>query len=319
MSHHRHLSLIIPMLAILLAGCTMPTPTPAPTAVPVPPTATRVPPTATLAPTPTSVLPTPTSVPPSRTVQPPAPTRVPPSPTALLPTPPPKESAVTLSWLGQSTFLLKTNGGLVALLDPMASNMGYAVKPVEGVDVVTLSHEHADHNNTALAAGSPMVLRGLSGSDWAKIDQKVKGVRIYTIPTFHDDTQGSARGKNAIFAFDVDGLRVVHLGDLGHMLGDDQIRAIGPVDVLLIPIGGFFTVDGKTAAEVVRQVQARVVIPMHYATPDLAASTAARLTNTEPFLAALGPSAKVSPAGNTITISSLKRPAEQTIMVMTYK
>jgi L-ascorbate metabolism protein UlaG (beta-lactamase superfamily) len=201
----------------------------------------------------------------------------------------------------------------------MATTMGYPLTPISGVDVVTVSHEHADHNNVALATGSPTVLRGLAAGDWAKIDQTIKGVRVYTVPTYHDDSQGSARGKNAVFVFDVEGLRLAHLGDLGHKLNDDQIKQIGKVDVVMIPVGGFFTIDGKVAAEVVAQLKPKIAIPIHYATPALNPATAQRLTDTAPFIAALGTSAKVTQAPQTITISSAQLPSELTVMVMSYK
>ncbi|MCX7838478.1 MAG: MBL fold metallo-hydrolase [Anaerolineae bacterium] len=293
------------ILALVLVACAAPTPTP----TPVPPTATRVPPTATPVP------PTATPVPPTATPVPPTATRVPPTATAT----PPKEVTVTLTFLGHPTFILKTSTGLTALLDPMATTMGYTLTPISGVDLVTVSHEHADHNNVSLATGTPTILRGLAAGDWAKIDQTIKGVRVYTVPTYHDDSQGSARGKNAVFVFDVEGLRLAHLGDLGHKLNDDQVKQIGKVDVVMIPVGGFFTLDGKGAAEVVGQLKPKIVIPMHYATPALNPATAQRLTDTAPFISALGASAKVTQAPQTITVSSLQLPTELTVMVMSYK
>jgi L-ascorbate metabolism protein UlaG (beta-lactamase superfamily) len=185
--------------------------------------------------------------------------------------------------------------------------------------LVTISHEHTDHNNAALATGSPTILRGLAANDWAKIDQKIKGVRVYTVPTYHDDKQGSARGKNAVFVFDLDGLRVVHLGDLGHPLSDDQVKQIGAVDVVMIPVGGFYTIDGKGAAEVVGQLKPKIAIPMHYKTPDVSKSLADVLATVDGFTAALGASAKVTQPGKTVTISSLKLPTELTVMLMSYK
>jgi L-ascorbate metabolism protein UlaG (beta-lactamase superfamily) len=302
---------LILIIALALVGCATPIPTPAPTATPVPPTA--VPPTAT------RVAPTATAVPPTATAVPPAPTTAPTAPPAPPTTTPQKEVTATLTWLGHPTFILKTSSGLTALLDPTATSMGYTLTPVAGVDLVTVSHEHSDHNNVALATGSPTILRGLAGNDWAKIDQTIKSVRVRTVATYHDDTQGSARGKNAVFIFDLDGLRIAHLGDLGHKLSDDQVKQIGAIDVAMIPVGGFFTLDGKGAAEVIGQLKPKIAIPMHYTTPALAASTAARLTDAGPFGAAFGASAKVTQTAQTITISSLKLPTELTVMVMSYK
>jgi L-ascorbate metabolism protein UlaG (beta-lactamase superfamily) len=249
-------------------------------------------------------------------------TAVPPSPVpTTLPTPVtlPKDATITLTWFGQSTFVLKTSTGLNALLDPAGPGTGYDIPTQSGIDLVTVSHEHSDHNAVSLAAGSPMVLHGLAGNDWAKIDQTVKGVRVRTVGVYHDDTQGSQRGKNAIFVFDVDGLRLAHLGDLGHTLSPEQIRDIGPVDVILIPVGGFYTVDGKAATEVVNQLNPKVVIPMHYKTADLSPSLAGLLAPVDDFIKAMGNTATVSEVGQTVTFERGKLPAGRTIMVMKYK
>jgi L-ascorbate metabolism protein UlaG (beta-lactamase superfamily) len=226
---------------------------------------------------------------------------------------------MTLTWFGQSTFVLKTSTGLNALLDPASSSTGYNIPAQLGIDLVTVSHEHSDHNAISLAAGSPIVLHGLAGNDWAKIDQTVKGVRVRTVGVYHDDTSGSQRGKNAIFVFDVDGLRLAHLGDLGHALSPEQIQDVGPVDVILIPVGGYYTVDGKVAAEVVNQLNPKIVIPMHYKTADLSPSLAGVLAPVDDFVTAIGNTATVSDAGQTVTLEGSKFPAGRTIMVMKYK
>lgn len=294
-------------VALALAACAAPPPppTPAPTATPVPPTATRVAPTATVIP--------PTAVPPTATLVPPPPTTAPPTATQ------PKEVTATLTWLGHPTFILKTSSGLTALLDPMSAAVGYPLTPISGADLVTVSHEHSDHNNVALALGRPTILRGLAGNDWAKIDQTIKGVRVRTVATYHDTTQGSKLGKNAIFVFDLGSLRLAHLGDLGHPLSSDQVKQIGAVDVVMIPVGGFYTIDGKGAAEVVKQLKPKIAIPMHYKTPALMKQLADVLAPADGFIVALGASAKVTPTAQTITISSLKLPTELTVLVMSYK
>lgn len=173
----------------------------------------------------------------------------------------------TLRWLGQSSFLLTAASGTRILMDPIPKGYGYDGPPLEGIDAVTVTHEHPDHNNVALAAGTPVVLRGLSQGDWARIDQKVKDVRIENVSAYHDGTQGSQRGKDAVFIIEADGMRIVHLGDLGHVLSAEQEAAIKPVDVLVIPVGGFYTIDPAEATRVVEQLEPRVVIPIHYKTP----------------------------------------------------
>ncbi len=180
------------------------------------------------------------------------------------------QPGVSLTWYGQSTILIRVENGPTILADPVAGNMGYRIAPLDGVDVVTVSHEHADHNNVTLATGSPKILRGLANNDWAKVDETIKGVRIRDVNTFHDDTQGSARGKNAVFVIEANGMRLVHLGDLGHQLSAEQVKEIGPVDVLLIPVGGFYTIDAAGANKVIEALKPKAVVPMHYKTPAVA-------------------------------------------------
>jgi len=259
---------------------------------------------------------------PAATTAPPAlvPTSPPPAPTTAPPSAPEAKAAtMTLTWWGQSTFVLKTSTGLNALLDPTGSGTGYKIPTLDGMDLVTVSHEHSDHNAVSLASGSPLVLKGLAGSDWAKIDQTVKGVRVRTVGVYHDGAQGGQRGKNAIFIFDVEGLRVAHLGDLGHTLSPEQIKDIGPVDVILIPVGGYYTIDAKAAVEVVNQLNPRIVVPMHVKTPDLAASLAGVLAPVDDFIKAMGGQASVTQAEQTVTIEKSKLPAGRTVLVLKYK
>jgi len=236
-----------------------------------------------------------------------------------VPAPSSKDAAITLTWFGQATFVLKTSTGLNSLLDPAGLGTGYDIPEQSGIDLVTVSHEHSDHNAISLATDSPMVLHGLAGNDWAKIDQTVKGVRVRTVGVYHDDTLGSQRGKSAIFVFDVDGLRLAHLGDLGHALSPEQIKDVGPVDVILIPVGGYYTVDGKAATEVVNQLNPKIVIPMHYKTADLSPSLAGVLASVDDFIKAMGNTATVSEVGQTVMLERGKLPAGRTIMVLKYK
>lgn len=256
-------------------------------------------------------------------------------------------STVSITWLGQSTFVMSTNSGLKVLLDP-ANPGAYNPAPVDGVDVITVSHEHGDHNYVRLATGSPLILRGLTQDGFAKIDQTIKAVRIRTVAAYHDSDKGSQRGRNALFVYELPGLRIVHLGDLGHKLDADQLSALGPVDILMTPVAGGPTIDPKTAAEVIDQLQAKVVIPMHYATAATAARTAGRavadaqagragapptggvpgrapagrgpsMVGVDEFLKVLDPSIKVEQAAHQITLESGKLPAQRTILVLKYE
>lgn len=169
-----------------------------------------------------------------------------------------------LQWWGQSLFILMSPRGGQIAMDPYG-DIGYRVH-AGFVGIVTVSHDHPDHNNVELL-GHNILLRGLTDEGWAQIDERpTGGVRIRTVPSWHDESRGAERGRNAIFVFETGGMRIVHLGDLGHALTQAQIDAIGPVDLLLVPVGGFFTIDAAGATAVVEQLAPRVVIPMHYKT-----------------------------------------------------
>lgn len=172
-----------------------------------------------------------------------------------------------LTYYGHATFLLTAGDGTTILIDPFDDQPGYAMPDVSPT-AVSVSHEHFDHNHVASAKGNPKVIRGLTdgGKGWAKIDEPVGAVRITTVPTFHDPTGGSQRGRNSVFIFEVDGLRAVHAGDLGHTLDSDHIKAIGQPDLLMVPVGGFYTIGPKEAEQVIAALTPRVVIPMHYKT-----------------------------------------------------
>jgi L-ascorbate metabolism protein UlaG (beta-lactamase superfamily) len=209
-------------------------------------------------------------------------------------------------------FTLKIANGPLVMIDPVSANVGYKVAPINGVDVVAITHEHADHNNLALAPGTPQVLRGLAGNDWARIDETVKGARIRTVNVYHDNTQGSARGKNAVFVIEANGLKLVHLGDLGHLLSPEQVTAIGPVDVLLIPVGGNFTIDPANATQVANSLKPSVVIPMHYKTPLATAAIG-------PVDAFLTDKTLQRVTGNQITLTATTLPKTLTTIVLGYE
>jgi L-ascorbate metabolism protein UlaG (beta-lactamase superfamily) len=190
-------------------------------------------------------------------------------------------SAIKIEWYGQACFSLDFPGGLVVLVDPFdASKIGsYAFPKDVRPDLVTISHEHYDHNNDKEVSGKPEVLRGLTSADaktqdWQKHDLVRKGVRIRTVGVYHDESSGKERGKNTVFVFEPEKKgafgTIAHLGDLGHLLTDEQVKAIGPIDALLIPVGGHFTIDAEAAKKVCDQLKPRrIIMPMHYKTDAL--------------------------------------------------
>jgi L-ascorbate metabolism protein UlaG (beta-lactamase superfamily) len=172
-----------------------------------------------------------------------------------------------LTWYGQSCFLLETAAGTRVLMDPFGKSPGHALPAGLRADLVTVSHEHPDHNNARMSTGSPRVVRGLTADKkgWAHIDEKFRDVSIRSVGVYHDDKRGALRGLDTVFIFEVGGLRIAHLGDLGHTLDDEQLEAIGSVDVLLVPVGGGTTIDAYQATRVIDQLHPRLmIIPMHY-------------------------------------------------------
>lgn len=161
-----------------------------------------------------------------------------------------------IKWLGHASFLITSDAGIKIITDPYAPGVfGLNYGEIkESADIVTVSHEHSDHNNVATVRGKPEVVRGTA---------KVKGIEFSGIPSYHDNAGGSQRGKNTIFCFEVDGIRVCHLGDLGHPLSDKQVAEIGKVDILLVPVGGGPTIDVNVATEVCRKLAPKAIIPMH--------------------------------------------------------
>jgi len=168
-----------------------------------------------------------------------------------------------IKFYGHSAFLITSDQGATIALDPYESGaFGGALtygKIPDQADVVLVSHDHADHNDAKDVPGSPEIVKG-SGPKTAK------GISFKGISAYHDPSKGSERGANTIFTFAVDGIRVCHLGDLGHILSDKDLAEIGPVDILFIPVGGHFTIDPKEATRVADQIKPRVLIPMHFKT-----------------------------------------------------
>jgi L-ascorbate metabolism protein UlaG (beta-lactamase superfamily) len=169
-----------------------------------------------------------------------------------------------VKWLGHSCFLITSEEGTRLITDPYTVGAGISYSAIkESADVVTVSHEHGDHNNVSAVKGSPQVIKG-SGAKTAA------GIEFNGIATYHDESRGREKGANTVFCFTVDGVRLCHLGDLGHLLSKEQAAAVGAVDILFIPVGGFFTIDAATASQVCQQLKPKVIIPMHFKTPKCA-------------------------------------------------
>ncbi len=164
-----------------------------------------------------------------------------------------------ITYHGHSEFYLEAANGFALLTDPFDERVGYPMGEYRA-DAVTVSHGHYDHNYTAKAAGTPAVID--QAGEWYPAPE----VKVTAIPSVHDMEGGTKRGPNLMMKIEMEGLTVVHLGDQGAPLTAGQIKAIGQPDILMIPIGGFYTIDSKTAFEAARALQPRIVIPMHYKT-----------------------------------------------------
>lgn len=165
-----------------------------------------------------------------------------------------------ISWLGHASFLIES-GNMRLITDPFDENLGYPVYE-QAVDAATVSHEHWDHNATDKLKGTPRVVRGPGHFE-------LDNYSIEGFPSCHDKSGGSERGKNTIYKISAEGIDLLHLGDLGQILTDRQLAAMGAVDILMVPVGGKFTINAREAYDLVIALKPRVVIPMHYNTPHL--------------------------------------------------
>ena len=163
-----------------------------------------------------------------------------------------------IKWLGHASFLITAANNIKIVTDPYHTGNGINYLPItETADIVTISHSHGDHNNDAVVKGSPIILR-------EKGRHLVKDIEITALPVYHDCTLGSQRGSVLVFCFKVDGLVICHTGDLGHTLSSREIEEIGPIDILMLPVGGFYTLDAQEAGIVAQSLKPRLIFPMHY-------------------------------------------------------
>ncbi len=161
--------------------------------------------------------------------------------------------------IGHAKFLIELENGMHIVTDPYDATCGYPVTPVRA-DVALVSHGHHDHSAVETLSGSPRVIDAAGEYDLGE------GVSVIAVEAFHDDAEGAKRGKTLLFSLRAEGLNVAHLGDLGHLPTPEQCEKLGKVDVLMIPVGGFYTIDAASAKKTAELLQARVILPMHYKT-----------------------------------------------------
>lgn len=183
--------------------------------------------------------------------------------------------------LGHSSFRIKGKQAVV-VTDPYSLEKSGVKFPKHiAADIVTVSHDHSDHNAVREIEGTPYVIQGPG-------EYEVKGVGVIGMSTFHDEEKGAKRGKNTVYRIEIDGVSIVHLGDLGHTLSTAEVDALDGVDVLMIPVGGFYTIDPTAAVSVINEIEPSIVIPMHYRRPDMTGTAFAPLATLPMFLKEIG-------------------------------
>ena len=210
-----------------------------------------------------------------------------------------------ISYLGHSSFKIKGKEA-VLVTDPFSKEATGINFPKVEADIVTISHNHGDHNQSPEVLGSPFIISGPG-------EYEVRGVSVTGISSFHDTNGGAERGTNTIYLIEMDGLKICHLGDLGHKLSDRELQEISGVDILLIPVGGVYTIGPKEAVTIVSQIEPKIVIPMHYNTPDHSQEIFGKMATVHDFLQEIGEN------GESLAKLSLSRdnlPAETKIVVL---
>ncbi|OIN94863.1 lactamase [candidate division WWE3 bacterium CG06_land_8_20_14_3_00_42_16] len=209
-----------------------------------------------------------------------------------------------IQYLGHSAFKIKINNTLL-ITDPFLSDdpdLGIKFPKIEA-RIVTVSHNHHDHNGVAAVSGNPFIIRTPG-------EYEVSGINIFGYATFHDEKEGKERGRNTIYLIEGEKMNVCHLGDLGHVLENELVEMLGEVDVLLIPVGGTYTLDAVKATEVVRQIEPKIVIPMHYFHPKFKF----KLNPVENFVKEMG--VGVPEKTDKLKLSKDKLPQETKLVIM---
>lgn len=207
-----------------------------------------------------------------------------------------------LTWLGHGCFRLRGRSA-VAITDPYPPSLGPRLSRLEA-DLVTVSHEHENHSYVQAVKEGARIVAGPG-------EYEVSGITVLGFPTFHDANGGADRGRNTVYVIEVDDVRICHLGDLGHPFDEDILDQIGTIDVLLAPVGGGTSLDADGAAKVVRQIEPRIVVPMHYAIPGLKKS----LEGVDRFLKEMGVTEAGEPLGR-LSVQATTAEAETTRVVI---
>lgn len=204
-------------------------------------------------------------------------------------------------WHGHSCFKIVTKNTVI-ITDPFSKDIGLKPPRCEA-NVVTISHDHYDHNNSSALRGTPFVIDSPG-------EYELKEVAILGINSFHDAKQGKERGLNTIFVIGTEDVRICHLGDFGqNELTAEQVEKLGEIDILMIPVGGVYTIDSEKAAAVINQIEPKIVIPMHYKIPNLNI----KLQGVDPFLKELGIEKEVV---DQLVIKKKDLPKEETKVVV---
>ncbi len=213
-----------------------------------------------------------------------------------------------ITYLGHSAFKLKGKKGSV-VMDPFG-HVGFTM-PKQSADIVTVSHQHPDHNLVNDVSGTARRARPFLVTQQGEYE--VGGISVFGVGTYHDDVQGAERGSNLVFTVLLDDIRICHLGDLGHELTSDQLEAIGSVDILLCPVGGHFTIDPSVAVKVIRSLEPAIVIPMHYKTDRHDSATFGQLASVADFLKTYGVDVAPQPK---LEIEAGRLPEETEVVVL---
>ncbi len=207
---------------------------------------------------------------------------------------------MNISWYGQSCFKItlqsqkKSRKTTSIVVDPFDEKIGLKLPKMEA-DILLITHDHDDHSNESVFSNKPFVIKSPG-------EYELNNVFVYGIFSFHDDKKGEERGSNTIYVIEGEDIRICHLGDFGQEeLTNEQLKSIGEVDILMVPVGGVYTIGGKEATKIISQIEPRVVIPMHYNLEGLKLE----LEDLEQFLKTIGEKSAVSESKLTITKSSL--------------